>query len=67
MGTGERYADTRGHVSSVCALDLFTCAPSSSYRAFQAGKRNISRTNFDLVFGISDLPTAPAPLGDRGL
>ena len=31
------WVDTHGHVSSVCTLDHFTCAPSS-YRAFQGGK-----------------------------
>ena len=48
MGTtGELYADTRCHVSSVFTLDFFTCAPSS-YRAI-------------FFWGFSDLSRAPCP------
>ena len=52
-------------MSSVCTLDHFTCAPSS-YRAFLGGC-SISRTNFDCIWFVGDLPGAPAPLCDHGL
>ena len=52
--------DTHGHVSSVCTLNHFTCAPSSIER-FWAGKPSISRTIL-ISFGFSDLPRASAPL-----
>ena len=58
-----RWVDTRGHVSSVCALISFQCAPSS--RVFLGGNAS-SQPNFDFLW-FSDLPRAPAPLCDHGL
>ena len=58
--------DTRGHVSSVCTLDLFTCAPSSVSCVFR--RESVVFSGRILIsFGFSDLPRAPAPLCDHGL
>ena len=60
---------TRGHVSSVCTLGLFTCAPSS-YRGIivrlKAGKRSKFRTYFYFIW-LSDFPGTPAHLSYHGL
>ena len=66
--------DTRGHVSSVYTLDLFTCAPFSVSCVF---RREISCVfsqesvvfpgQFFFSFGFSDLPRAPGLFCDHGL
>ena len=60
-----RWVDTRGHVSSVCALISFQCAPSS--RVFLGGNASCLPAEFRFFYGFSDLPRTPAPLCDHGL
>ena len=57
--------DTCGHVSSVCTLDLFTCAPFSVSCVFR--QESVVFPGLILIsFGFSELPRAPAPLCDHG-
>ena len=57
---------TRGHVSSVCTFDLFTCAPFSVSCVLRR-ESVVFPGRILISLDFSDLPRAPAPLCDHGL